>query len=155
MKKTIFTLTLLLIAAVGFGQTQFKIKFSNQRNEMDVKVNFTVLKDDNTIASKDSIIVSARSSSERIIRVRNNQKLEVHPYAGNNLFLQVTRTNTELKSNQMIDGNPPTNVNIVQLENLKNSTIEVAQLMEELNTSGILQKLLDTTDLILDKKIRI
>jgi hypothetical protein len=155
MKNSFFTLILLFLATMGFGQTQFKIKFSNQRNEMDVKVNFKVLKDDNTIVSKDSIVVSARSSSEKIIRVRNNQKLEVFPSSGNNLFLQVTRTNAELKSNQIIDGNPPTNVNIVQLENLKNSTIEVAQLMEELNTSGILRKLLDTTDLIIDKKIRI
>jgi len=155
MKTTSLIIALTLFTFSLQGQNQFKVTFSNLKNDLDVKVNYKVIKDDQSIVSFDSLVIPSRSKMEKIIRVRNNQSLEVFPTSSNKLFLRVTRTNNELKSTLPIDGNSPLNINIVQLENLKNSSVEVAQLMEELNTNGILQKLLDTTDVIIDNKIRI
>lgn len=154
--KTITLMTVIsMFSMTLLGQTQFKVSFSNLKNDVDVKIIYRVIKDDQTVVLTDSLDIPSRNRIEKTIRVRNNQTLEVSPSSSKKLFLRVTRTNKELKSTTPIDGNSPLNVNIIQLENLKNSSVEVAQLMEELNTNGILQKLLDTTEVIIDNKIRI
>ncbi len=154
--KTIALIAALCLCCLSLpGQAQFKVTFSNLKNDMNVKINYKVMKSDQSVILSDSLEIPSRSRMEKTIRVRNNQILDVFPTASNKLFLRVTRTHNELRSTSPIDGNSPLNINIIQLENLKNSSIEVAQLMEELNTNGILQKLLDTTDVIIDKKIRI
>jgi hypothetical protein len=140
---------------LGLSQNEFKLKFSNVKNDVDVMVVYRVLKTDQSLVKIDSIQVPARGQMERIIKVRNSQFLEINPKSVNRLFLRITRTVGELRSTMPIDGQSPLNVNIVQLENLKNGAIDVAQLMEELNTNSILVKLLDTTEVILDKKIRL
>jgi len=155
MKTVTLIATLSLFSLTLLGQTQFKITFSNLKNDLDVKINYRVTKVDQSTVLIDSLVIPSRSRMDKIIRVRNNQILEVFPSSSNKLFLKVARTYYELKSTLPIEGNSPLNINIIQLENLKNSSIEVAQLMEELNTNGILQKLLDTTDVIIDNKIRI
>jgi hypothetical protein len=146
---------LLCISFPIFSQNQFKLTFSNIKNDVDVVVVYRVLKTDQTQVQIDSIQVPARGKMERIVRVRNNQFLEINPKSANRLFLRVTRTVDELRSTMQIEGQSPLNVNIIQLENLNNGSIDVAQLMEELNTNSILVKLLDTTEVILDKKIRL
>lgn len=154
--KTIILMTVLsMFSMTLFGQTQFKISFSNLKNDVDVKIIYKVIKNDQTTVLTDSLVIPSRSRMEKTIKVKNNQTLQVLPISANKLFLRINRTNSELKSTTPIDGNSPLNVNIIQLENLKNSSVEVAQLMEELSTNGILQKLLDTSDVIIDNKIRI
>jgi|GEM_PF-3268083 len=155
MKTITLITTLTLFSLSVLGQTQFKVMFSNLKNDSDVNINYRVIKDDQSLVVSDSLVIPSRSKMEKTIRVRNNQTLEVSPTSSNKLFLRVTRSNNEFKSPSPIDGNSPLNINIIQLENLKNSSVEVAQLMEELNTNRILQKLLDTTDVIIDNKIRI
>lgn len=114
-----------------------------------------MLNDKQSVVIRDSFSLPARSQIQRTIKVKRNQILEVTPNAVNKMLLSVTRPYEALHSNTVIDGNFSRNINIIQLENLQKTSIEVAQLMAELNTNAIFQKLLDTTNVIIDKKIMI
>lgn len=154
--KTIILMTFLSVFSIAsLGQKHFKITFSNLKNDVAVKILYNVIDNDKKVVLTETFEIPSRSKLDKTIKVRNNQYFEVYPSSTNKLFLRVIRTYNELKSTTLINGISPLNVNIVQLENMKNSSIEVTQLMDELSTNSVLNKLLDTTKVIIDSKIRI
>lgn len=67
MKKIVLSTTCLCLSIIiVFGQNQFKLTFSNQKNSVDVKVLYSVYKDE-ALISKDSVTVPARTKTDKTV----------------------------------------------------------------------------------------
>ena len=138
-----------------FAQNSFKIKFSNLKNDADVIVRYDVIKDNGSTESKDSILIPPKSQREKEIKVKSGRTLRVFPTSINSRYMNVLRTHEDLKSNQPYEGISPLNINIIRVDDINKTSVEVVQLMDELSTNLIFQKLLDTNDVKFDDKLRI
>ncbi|WP_312792278.1 hypothetical protein [Sphingobacterium sp.] len=155
MKALFILISIAFFHLSALGQNSFKIKFSNQKNDSDVLVRYHVVKDNGSTEMIDSILVPVNSQKEKEIKVKSGRTLRVFPTSIDVKYLNVARTHEQLKSKQLIEGNSPLNVNIIRIEDISKTSVEVAQLMDELSTNIIFRKLLDTNDVKLDDKLRI